>query len=202
MITAIVITILALTLIYMPLPIRMNGDIDVFQNDGWFKVYVLGVRVVKTEAYFSHIDAVHNNLVLHSKRKDYVWHVNADKNDKKSIIQLFNIDFLPYINVVSVDLNLQLGKRDDALFTALVTSGARVVACSIFAALKSAQHVEIYEHFVPVYNKDELRIVFEGIINVSVADIIFSFILYLRRKSREKQDNYQSGGQKIDNRAQ
>ena len=191
--------ILALNFLIIPFTLVAEGDIDVFENQGWFKLSLFGfIRLFKTRAYLKHLDPLHNNLVLKGKKKDYEFHLNADKRDKQSIIKVLDIEFFPYVNIVSIDLELAVGKRDDALFTTLTLGGLKILFYGIFSFLKSSQRLEISENFIPEYNKDMFRTVFSGIINISFADIIYSFILYLVKKTKNK---LKRGGKKVDNRA-
>ncbi len=198
-ITAISFTILALSFTAIPFTLVAEGDIDVFKNDGWFYLSLFGfIKLVRTRAYFKHLDPLRNNLIIKGKKKEYEYHINADKKDKQSIIKLLDIEFIPYINIVSLDLRLAVGKSDDALFTTMTLGGLRVILYGIFSYLKCSQKLEIRENFIAEYNKDTFQTYFMGILNISIADIIFSFILYLKKKLLGKT---KGGGEKIDNRA-
>ena len=180
MITAICFTILALSFAAIPFTLVAEGDIDVFKNDGWFYLSLFGViKLVSTKAYFKHLDPLRNNLVIKGKKKEYEYHINADKKDKQSIIKLFDIEFFPYINIVSLDLRLAVGKSDDALFTTMTLGGLRVVLYGIFSYLKCSQKLEIRENFIAEYNKDAFQTYFLGIINISIADIIFLSLIHI-----------------------
>lgn len=198
-ITNISLVILALNFLIIPFTLVAEGDIDVFENQGWLRLSLFGaIKLFKTRAYLKHLDPLHNNLILKGRKKDYEFHINADKRDKQSVIKLLDIEFFPYINIVSIDLELSVGKRDDALFTTLTLGGLKIVFYGIFSFLKSSQKLEISENFIPEYNKDIFRTAFSGIINISFADIIYSFILYLTKKI---QNRIKRGGKKVDNRA-
>lgn len=196
MIISICIVILALNFSVIPFAFLADGFIDVFVNEGTIEVSLFGfVKLFKTEVYLRHLDPLRNNLVVKGKNKEYEFHINADKRDEKSIIKFFDVDFLPYINIVTLELELEVGKRDDAFFTTMTLGAIRIIFYSIFAALKSSQKLDVRENFVAEYNRDLFRTSFFGIINISIADIIFSFILYLGKKIAKKS---RIGGKRVD----
>ena len=55
----------------------------------------------------------------------------------------------------------------------------RTITYGFLSFLKSSQKIEVRERFVAVYNRDVIAVNVGGIINVSVADIIFGYLLYV-----------------------
>ncbi len=177
MVIALSICILILRLCVFSFIISADGHIDVFGNDGYIRVKLFGlITVFKTQAFVKHEDVIHNDLILKNKRKEYLFHINADKNDKKSISRLLEIKFIPNVNVEELALTLAIGKRDDAVFTTVLLAGVRAGICAFLAKMKSIQKVKIFDEFIPEYNKDVFSLRFFGIIDLSIADIIYGYI--------------------------
>ena len=183
MIVSISITIILLGLITFPFVVSAEGHIDLFGNDGYIRVKLFGaITVYKTQAFVKHIDALHNDLILKNKKRENFFHINADKNDEKSISRYLEIKFIPNVKINVLALTLAVGKRDDAVFTTVTLTTLRGVVCAFLAKLKSVQKVKIKDEFIPEYNKDEFSLRFFGIIDLSIADIIYGYISSKRRE--------------------
>ncbi len=190
MIVAFCYVILALSLLALPFAFTFDARLSVFDAGGAVSAKLFGiVPLIKINANIENDGNFRNELVLRIGRKEKRFHINADKNDEKSVAKFMEVGFIPYINIVDLDVAVEIGKRNDALFTTLSLGTVRTAAYGFLSYLKSSQKLEVRERFVAVYNRDVLRARVGGIINVSVADIIFGYLLYVfGGKNREKRN--------------
>lgn len=179
MIVAFCYTILALNFLAIPFAFTFYAEVSVFDAGGtvWTKLFGI-VPLIKIKAKVEN-DGYVNELVLKIGGKEKRFHINADKNDDKSIAKFMEVGFIPYINIVDLNVAAEIGKRNDALFTTLALGAVRTMTYGFLSFLKSSQKIEVRERFVAVYNRDVIAVNAGGIINVSVADIIFGYLLYV-----------------------
>lgn len=164
----------------MPFAFTFDAGLSVFDAGGVVSAKLFGiVPLVKINANVENDGGFRNELVLRIGRKEKRFHINADKNDEKSVAKFMKVGFIPYINIVDLDVAVEIGKRNDALFTTFALGTVRTAAYGFLSYLKSSQRLEVRERFVAVYNRDVIRARVGGIINVSVADIIFAYLLYV-----------------------
>ena len=189
MITGACILILILTLFTFPISLGAKVEMDLAKNEGEFAVRVLGLEVIHDKLYFEHVKTLENDLIVQSKKKKKFFHLNTDKEDKRSIRRIFDIDFVPYVNVKSVDVHFALGKSDDALFTTFAVGVVKVIVFSLLARLKSHESVEITQSFTPEYNLDSIKLHARIKADVTVGDLIYSFISYINKKIKEERKN-------------
>ena len=185
MIAAICTIILLFHLTSVPFSFDVEGHVDVFSNDGFVKVLLFGwIKIFNKQAFVEKESNLKRNLVLKGKKKEKFYHLNADKSDEKSISKLLNIDFVPNVKISEIDFVFAIGKKNDAFLTAMTVGGVRIAIYSFLCKVKCLHNVIIKDEVLAEFNKDELYVRFYCIFNVSIADIIFSYILHLLRKRR------------------
>ena len=170
------IAILALNLIVAHVRVGVNFYLDLFGNDGFIKAYVFGIRVFKAAVHFEHDEDKHNNLVIEHGKKQGKIHLNNDPEDKKSVAAMLRNPAFSNMLVEKVSAHFTAGRTNDAFFTIAVLQSARVLFYGTLAPVKCRYNVRITESFTPVYNKDMLQADFIGIIGISIADIIVSYM--------------------------
>lgn len=189
MIVWVCVTIVILSLLVLPLPFRIEGKVSAFENDGSISVYIFGLIKIFTVATSVHkVDAVHSDLVLSSHGKEKYYHINSDKRDEKSVAKLLEVDFFPNVSISEIAFEIKMGKRDDAFTTVFLAATVRTAVCIFLAGLKNIQRVKVYDIFEPVFNVDCFCVEFCGIIDLSVADIIYGIVFNRKKTERRKND--------------
>ncbi len=178
------ICILLLNLAAAYIRVGVNFYLDLFGNDGFIKVYVFGIRIFKAAVHFEHDEQKHNNLVIEHGKKQGKIHLNNDPKDKKSIAAMIRKPALSNMLVEKVSAHFTAGRVNDAFFTVALLQAMRVVFYGAFAPVKCRYSVQITESFTPVYNRDVWQTDFIGIIGISIADIIVSYIGSFFRKTQ------------------
>ena len=193
MVIGICILIIILSLLVVPIRIHVDGHLSAFDN-GRIRIFLLGkIQIISVDASIKKIDAVHSDLLIKAKKKLHRYHINANKADKRSVIQFFRMDFKPIVDIVKLQFSVEVGKRDDAMFTVILLSAIKTVICAILSYIKTNKTITIDENFVPKYSQDSLQVDFYSIINISFADIIYGLIILVKNKIK-------NGGNKIANR--
>ncbi len=168
--------------------VHAEGHLDMFENDGYIAVKLFGIRLFRAAIHFESNDIKHNNLIIKSGKKQNELHLNADKKDEKSIMRILNYPAFENIMIIKLEFSVKVGKNNDAFFTSLLLSGIRLAMFSALSYVKSRFGTEIKEGFIPDYNSDKLEMDFTGIISISFADIISSYLLSkLHKKQKLKE---------------
>ena len=184
----------------IPFAFAFAAEVNVFDACGTVWVKLFGIfPLLKIKANGVN-DGHVNELVWKINGKEKRFHINADSSDDKSVAKFMEVAFIPYINIVDLNISIEIGKRNDALFKTFALGMVRTVTYGFLSYLKSSQKIEVSESFVAVYNRDLIAARTSGIINVSVADIIFGCFLYVfGSKKQEKRRKF--GRRLYDNRA-
>lgn len=190
MLVFLVTAILILTVIGTPIRAGVEGHADFFETDGFFALRLFGYKIYGGEIRFESNDVKHNNLIIHSgkKQKESEIHLNADKKDEKSIMNMKMPPIMKYLLIEKLGFHVRIGKRDDAFFTTMLLGGVKIFLYSALAFVKSRYpSVKIEERFSPEFNDDKLNADFFGIISVSIADIIISLAVSKLFDKKKKQ---------------
>lgn len=170
------IVILVLTVLAMHIRVGMNVYWSLFGNDGFIKVYVFGIRVFKAAIHFEHDTLRQNSLVIeHGKKKGKI-HLNNDPEDKRSIAAMLRNPAFSNLLIEKISAHFTAGRTNDTFFTVALVQALRVVFYGALAPVKCRYDVQITESFTPVYDKDVLQADVIGIIGISIADIIVSYV--------------------------
>lgn len=187
------VTILVLTFLVAPIRVGVEGHVDFFDNDGFFSLKLFSLELLYGEIRFESNDIKHNNLIINigKSKKESEIHLNADKNDDKSIANMKMPPIAKYLLIRKLGFDVRIGKRDDAFFSTMLLGGVKIFLYSVLSFIKSRfPSVEIDEQFSPEYNEDKLESDFFGIIELSIADIIISLISskFSSKKNKRKQE--------------
>jgi hypothetical protein len=176
MLVFLIVSIFVLSALALPARAAVELRADVLKNDGYIALKLFGAKVFRAKLRFENDPEEHNNsIVLKSGKKRDEIHLNADKEDKKSVVALLNHPSLENLKIHSLDLTLRVGKADDAFFTTVALGTVKVALFSFLGYLKSRYGTHIRESFLPEYNADEFTASARGIISISIADIIISY---------------------------
>ncbi len=189
MLVFLVIAILVLSVIAAPIRVGMHFYLNLFENDGFIKIYLFGIRIFHAAIRFEHDADRQNNLIVsHGKKSDEI-HLNTNPQDKKSITVLMKHPAMAGLQIKKLSAHFTAGKTNDAFFTVALMQSLRVLFYGVMAPIKCRYAVAITESFHPVYNRDVLESDFIGIIQISIADIIVSFLQSKRQaEPRQKQE--------------
>lgn len=182
------IAILLLSLIALPIRVGVNFYVDVFNNRGFIKVYIFGIRVFYAAIHFEHDKGRHNDLVLEHGKKESKIHLNTDAEDKKSIAAMMKNPVGKNIMIHKLSAHFTVGKTQDAFFTVALLQTLRVLFYTTAAPIKCQYNTRITESFTPEYNRDVLESDIIGIIGVSIANIICSYSTSIFNKMKRKQE--------------
>jgi hypothetical protein len=94
--------------------------------------------------------------------------------------------FLSNLRVSDSWVNVEIGRKADAIFTAIGLSTFRMAYTAFVSYVKSWQHIRTQERFVPVYDKNIFNIEFGGILRINIADIIYGTIVQILKKKQVK----------------
>ena len=177
------VSILVLTVLVTPIMLSVNAGCDVLRNKGYVRLSLFFIPVYKAEVQLEHIDAKHNNILIRHGKKLQEIHINKDKEDDKSVMKFFKkIPILSAVRVRNLTLDISVGFADNAMTTTLTTAGVRVATLSAAAFFKSRERVRVRSCLTPVYGRNVLSADFFGIISLSLANIIYSFMEALKEK--------------------
>jgi len=180
--TALIVILCVILLVYIinfTLFFRVKGKADLFDNDGNFVVKLFFITLTKGKLHLGQDDDEFNSLIIERKgEKKTGVHLNADKEDKQSIVSHMNAPLFRNVLIRDIEVNFRIGKSNDAFFTTMSIVGIKTVYNTVISILKSRQSFSHRSKFVPAFSEDKLEVEFRSIISISIADIIYSFIRY------------------------
>lgn len=174
-------TILLLTLAVTPLRVTAKVGADVLQNRGYISLWLFFIPIFKSEFHIESPDSLHRNLIIERKKKKDEIHLNADKNDKKSVRNLIKKSpLLSAIRVRNLTVDVRFGKSDNALMTTFTTGAIRTVFYGLAAFLRSREDVTIESAFTPDYNRDVMQADIFAIVSLSLANVMICLLQGLK----------------------
>ncbi|MDE7395273.1 MAG: hypothetical protein K2M95_04045 [Clostridiales bacterium] len=181
------IAILLLWLIALPIRVGVNFYVDVFNNRGFIKVYLFGIRIFYAAIHFEHNKSRHNDLVLEHGKKESKIHLNTDADDKKSVAAMMKNPVGKNLMIHKLSAHFTVGKTQDAFFTVTLLQWLRVLFYTTAAPIKCRYNTHITESFTPEYNRDVLESDIIGIIGISIANIICSYLTSIFKNKRKQE---------------
>jgi len=157
----------------------VTGKVNLFDNDGSFVVKLFFITLTKGRLHLGQDEQAYNSLIIErrgDKKTDV--HLSADKDDKQSIVSHMNAPLFRNMLIRDIEADFILGKSNDAFFTTVSIVAIKAVYNTVIGILKSRQSFSHRQSFKPTFNSDKLEVEFKGIISISIADIIYSFIRY------------------------
>lgn len=144
------------------------------------------VTVFRAAGEFKPVSPTEGGLVLfnNKKRQDIKVKVNQ-RTLKQTIETIKNFNYMTFgnLNVREVYIKIYYG-NGNAFKSVMYLNTARIAFYSLTSVLKSVQPLDIHEQFIPIFNKKALEIDFHGILSLSIADIIYGFLLSKWQKFR------------------
>ena len=189
MLIGICISLIVLSLCVMPLGFHIQGQLDVFVNGGSAKVYFLFFRILRVNLRLEQSNDINTIFIESFKNKKTLGKVNltTDTGDAQSIVSIMTGSVLGNLRVTDWFFNVEIGRKSDAIFTAMGISMFRIAYSAYLSYVKSWQRIKTEEKFVPMYEKNIFNIEFLCIVRINIADIIYGTIVQmLTNKKREK----------------
>jgi hypothetical protein len=173
--------LVGLTITVLPLMFRVVGNVDVFVDGGWAKVYFLWIRVLRVSLKLKREGDVYT-IYIHSNKRDRLMgkvNLTTDTKDRNSIISIMTGSILGNLRMSDSNINVEIGRKADAIFTAIGLSTFRLGYTAFLSYVKSWQNIRTQERFVPVYDKNVFNIEFVCILRVNIADIMYGAIVQM-----------------------
>lgn len=187
MLAALSVIIILLGFSLMPFIVSVLVSGDVFSGKGNMKVTLFGITVFKAEIRLESVSALEKNIVVTSGKKRDEIHLNADKDDDKSIVSLLKtLPIMSYIIIERLSVDVSVGLKNNAFVTTMATGILRTFLSAFTSFLANRQHIEIERKVTPEYNSDRMDFELFGIIKISLANIINSFIAGIMNKLKVK----------------
>ena len=173
------VSILVLTFLALPFSLTVNAGVDAGGKRGYIKRCLFFIPVYRA-VLRPDGEAFHKNLMIERRKKTDEIHLNADKNDEKSIMQFFRkTPLLSAVRVRNLTLDVRLGIKDNAAATTFALAGIRAAFGAAAGFFRSREDISVYGRFIPEYNADVLQADAFGIISISIANIIYGFVTSL-----------------------
>lgn len=179
-----IITMLVLWVISVQLSFTVKLDVDILGKNGYIALFFFGVSIIKLNVEFATFDWNARKLTLKVNGRDFST-VFAPKGEKDSILNYLASPIFSIIDFIYFDIDFRFGYAKNAFVTMAVLQAVRMTAQAATAIIKSSQPLDVKETFTPEYNKDAVKLCFDGIISISIANIIYSLIHAHRIKIRK-----------------
>lgn len=166
-------TILALTLAATPLCVTAHAGVDVKGNAGYITVRLFFIPVFRRRFTVESGDRFYKNLVFEHKKKREEIHLNADKNDNKSVRRFVKkMPLLRVIRIRNLTVDVTVGDSDNAFVTTMIIGSLRMLFCMAAAYLHTRESVTVSGTFTPAYNRDVAKAAAFAIVSVSIAGLV------------------------------
>ncbi|MCL2862220.1 MAG: hypothetical protein FWE22_07415 [Firmicutes bacterium] len=183
-----VVAILILTLFVMPFYLTIKAEYDIVKNEGKVRVRLFFITVFLKKFELSS-EGVANFAA------GYINNFNKDTLVKKLL------GAAQKARIYDLSLTLEIGKSDDAYVTALAFSFFQIIASAILTFIKSQYDPVIKKKFIPVFNENQFIVFLNGIISISIADIIYGLAKHSikrRRKAKDDSRKKRASDRKVD----
>ena len=181
--------LIVIIVIYTAIALRLQLKVDFLNLKGRIKIYFAFIKILDIKFRVVKMADESARIIYGNKKYAKFLRLNADSEDKNSIINWFGFDFVPKINYTKIKCRVKIGKNDDAFATVVLMQIAKSFLCFLFSYLKSKQLVEIDEEFIPTQNAFTIESNIK--IRVSIAetttDLIDYFILKKKKKLAKKE---------------
>ncbi|MCL2676017.1 MAG: hypothetical protein FWE84_05510 [Firmicutes bacterium] len=187
MIYLICLAILALYLASLPIRIKVKGGADLDAGRGNISFSVFYIPLFRASGLLENRSLTHIDLIVMQQKKKRELHLDVDRKTMAQALELIkkvDLSFLGNLDVKDIFLSIHYG-ADDALTTTMLLGGVKIVFYSLCSVLKSNQHVAIAEEFVPAYNMRTFKADFHSIFSLSIADIIYGYLVGKVKKLRK-----------------
>lgn len=180
------ISILLLTLVGADLQASVDAHADILKNTIEAKIMVFGISIMRVRVSFIEFDLKNRYVWIKINNKPTGIALTVDKNNKDSILNYMTNPIMNAIDFKYFDLSVTVGRMNNPFFTAMVLQAVRTGYAALVAYIKNRQDLDTDQKFVMNYAEDMLKIDFFGIISITLANIIFSFIVAIIRKIKDK----------------
>lgn len=173
----------------VPLKLRLLAHIDLLGGQkGYFVVKVFGLAVLGGVA-----ELEGNRLhITHKNCKTTRIKITPDKSDEESIVNYLDNAFLSVADVKKLYVYFNAGKSDNAAFAALAGAAGRVIINILLSTLRGRYpNLDYAEGAESNFDEDVLHLSVDSIINISIADIIYSLLYAKIRAVRKNRSDAQ-----------
>ncbi|MCL2234203.1 MAG: hypothetical protein FWC02_00825 [Firmicutes bacterium] len=176
-----VVAILILTLFAVPLHLTVSAEYDFYRNEGKIKAQLFGVPIYSKKNF----KATPQNVVSFTSGLINDW--NKDSTMKKLLAVAMDA------KIYDIGLSLEIGKSDDAYATAIAFSFFQIIVSAVLTFVKCQFNPSIESRFIPAFDETKFLLKFDGIISITIADIIHGLIAYsinkMSDRKRKRQKN-------------
>lgn len=170
----------------------IDGSASGYENTGEFNVYALGFKVFYGKIHIEHNDNLKANIIIeHSAKRDEV-HLNANKDDEKSIFSVLANPLLSRMCIDNVDFKAHIGNKNDAFATTILLGSIKIVICGALSFVSARYDADIKAEFIPIYNENKLYIEFNLKMSICLIDLAIGFIKMVAKdikKNKLRRDN-------------
>ena len=181
-----IISMIALWFLSLQMTLTELFEYDILKNEGHFSLFFFGISVFKVKVKILSFDAKTRRVSLQINKKVFVTSFTPE-TESDSILNYITMPLFSIIDFIYINAHFRFGYKNDAFLTMLAVETVQIASYAFLSVLKSSQELKISESFVPVYGKDDFSFDFDGIITVSIANIIYSVFFALGRKLKKRE---------------
>lgn len=166
-IIVLVILVLFLILIY-PLRLRVQGHINVLSNICIYSIKVMFISIVVGRCKLSLTNGIDIENMVNRMPKD-IKHPH--------LVEIFNSQLIKRVNITKLDIYFTFGSSTNAYTTAMVCGAMQSISSSLISfILNKNKYANIFQDITPSYTEDECEISTQVRLQLTLLDIIKSFI--------------------------
>ena len=169
------IALILIMILTLQMKFNFSGSIDAYKNNASFRVGLFGIPLFKIFVCMGCGKNGEGSILITIGPKTKELHLNKDKEDKDSIMSQKTPPVFSNLLVENLKVDIRLGTMD-AFLTMAIMQTIKIMFYGVFSVLKTRQDLEIEERFTPMFNSETIQVFIGGILSISLADIIYSFI--------------------------
>lgn len=172
-------SLIILYLMSLPIRVKIKGGANIDMGVGHISISVFYIPLLRATGLIETRSLLSSDLIIMRKKKKQELHLDINEFSFKKALEIIkNIDLsiIGNLDVKDIYLDVQYG-NENAFTTTMLLGWAKVLIYSLLSVIKCNQPIEITEQFMPVYNMRTFKLEFHGIFSLSIADIIYGYIM-------------------------
>ncbi len=184
-------------ILYWNFTLTLKVGIDILALKGYSAVYLAFIPIIKL---FVCLSAISGKFRLFAKiaGKTVYFNLTTDKDDEHSVAKYVDNKYKPTLDITNVDVSVKVGKKGDAMFSALLYAFSERLFILGMKYIDDTQKVEL-KYKGQIMDKNVLEFYIVASINLSLALLLKELIVFFIEKIKADIRNNKIKKEKIQN---
>ena len=184
-------------ILYWNFTLTLKVGIDILALKGYSTVYLAFVPIIKIFVCLSQISGKFRLFAKIAGKTVYL-NLTTDKDDEHSVAKYVDNKYKPTLDITDVDVSVKVGKKGDAMFSALLYTLSERLFILGMKYIDDTQKVEL-KYKGQIMDKNVLEFYIVASINLSLALLLKELIVFFIEKIKADIRNNKIKKEKIQN---